>query len=433
VFVDCTWWSRSGCRAAGRPPIIFVHGICSHPTDWDQLRLSLAAYLNTNESSLYPNPQVYVGVATGPSAADVYFYDDSGNQLSGAPPSSARFFSIAFNPDAFGSAQQCPSSSCNPIAFDEVSVMQQPIKQKGDELAALIANIKQITGVPKVILIAHSMGGLDARSYLENLGTLKSHTQGNDSDVLAVTTIDTPHLGSPMSDIVALIQANGGIAAFISDLPFAACFASSSEDMNELEPGSQTVNDLNYQSSAASDIPSTVSFDSMVNYVLNPSPGSLYDLEGGSVCITSGVESDGAVCKSSQSMTNALASYPYTPAPHVSSPSTPFTGTCPSGLGGTDFPLLLHQLGCVGIQQSTELQLDVDVINNILKDSIVIEPQNVTIASGQNQQFSASLNDSTPVVYWTLLENPASTSINSYGTFQAGSTGTFRKRSEFPS
>jgi hypothetical protein len=306
--------------------------------------------------------------------------------------------------------------------MDPTSVMQLPIAEKGDELAAMIASVKQITATPKVILITHSMGGLDARSYLENLGTQSSHKPGGDSDVIEVTTIDTPHMGAPTSDFSSLVS-------FVTDDSFGQCVVQSSEDMTELNVGSQTLQDLNYQTTAAAALPSTVSFDSMVNYV--PSdllPSSVYDFVG-PLCSGFGQspDNDGAVCKSSQDMTNAVQSYPYTPAPHITPKPipTPFIGTCPAGPGPTFLPFLLHQLGCVGVQQSTVEQVEVDILNNLLTQPIDVEPNQVTLTPGGTEQFTASKNNSTPVVNWMILEDPSSSAIDEYGNFQASSLGTF--------
>ena len=241
------------------PPVIFTHGICEHPSAWASVSTPVINYLSNNQPSLYPNPNIFVAVATGPYPSDVRFYDSSGNRITTKPLDQrlldARFFSIAFVDP------KMPLSS--PQSFDVVSVMGTSIKDKGDELATVIAAIKQIVLVPKVILVAHSMGGLDARSYLENLGTVMSHKPGNDADVIELTTIDTPHTGSPLTEI----SSNAGIFSAITDLLLGACIGQYSEDISELEPSSPTIGDLNYQTSAAGDIPSTITFDSMVNYV----------------------------------------------------------------------------------------------------------------------------------------------------------------------
>jgi len=57
-----------------------------------------------------------------------------------------------------------------------------------------IQTILKATGAEKVNLLAHSMGGLDARYLVSKLGL---HTQ-----VATLTTISTPHCGSPLANIV---------------------------------------------------------------------------------------------------------------------------------------------------------------------------------------------------------------------------------------
>ena len=54
-----------------------------------------------------------------------------------------------------------------------------------------IQRVKEISGRDKVDIVAHSMGGLVARSYIE----------GNDyqNDIDQVVFLGTPHLGSPES------------------------------------------------------------------------------------------------------------------------------------------------------------------------------------------------------------------------------------------
>jgi pimeloyl-ACP methyl ester carboxylesterase len=352
---------------------------------------------------------MYIAVANT-STGDFSFYDGNGQVLSTPVPQDARFFSIAFIDPSH------PDSA--PLDFDPVSTMELPIWEKGDELALAITAIKQITGVPKVILIAHSMGGLDARSYLENLGSLGSHKPGVDTDVLDLTSIDTPHLGSPLAALSSIIPYS----------PWDQCILEGSEDIDELAPGSQTMTDLNYGSGQAQDIPSTVSFDALVDYVplynldYLVSPYSAEDpvyLAWGQ-----GVSNDGAVSRDSQNMSNAVTAYPFAHRPTITVTDTPFLSYCPIS-ENPYFPKLLHDLGCVGVQESTQLQLKVDIINNLLQNSIDVEPQNVVLNPGQTQQFSVSLNGAVPSVQYVLLEDPTSPVITSRGLFTASDTGVY--------
>ncbi|MCA9546588.1 MAG: alpha/beta fold hydrolase, partial [Myxococcales bacterium] len=63
---------------------------------------------------------------------------------------------------------------------------------RGAQLLARVARIREITGADKVNLIGHSQGGLDARYVAHMRPDL----------VASVTTISTPHRGSPVADLV---------------------------------------------------------------------------------------------------------------------------------------------------------------------------------------------------------------------------------------
>ncbi|UCF90768.1 MAG: hypothetical protein JSW39_21145 [Desulfobacterales bacterium] len=70
------------------------------------------------------------------------------------------------------------------------------VETRAGELSQNVLQILEQAGAPKVNIIAHSMGGLDARHMLFNF---------RDSDrihesVASLTTISTPHEGSPFAD-----------------------------------------------------------------------------------------------------------------------------------------------------------------------------------------------------------------------------------------
>jgi triacylglycerol lipase len=70
-----------------------------------------------------------------------------------------------------------------------------PIEVRAEYLAAWIDHALQVHGADKVNIVAHSMGGLDARYVIWGLGY---------GDVVAsVTTIGTPHWGSRVADVAA--------------------------------------------------------------------------------------------------------------------------------------------------------------------------------------------------------------------------------------
>jgi triacylglycerol lipase len=66
---------------------------------------------------------------------------------------------------------------------------------RGQQLAAAVAAIRQETGFAKVNLIGHSQGGLDSR-YVAH-----EHPDW----VASVTTVSTPHGGSPVADIALMV------------------------------------------------------------------------------------------------------------------------------------------------------------------------------------------------------------------------------------
>lgn len=72
------------------------------------------------------------------------------------------------------------------------------------QLAARVDEVLAATGAGKVNIIAHSMGGLDARSLVAS--------EGYGDRVASITTIGTPHRGTPVADLASgLTQAENGL------------------------------------------------------------------------------------------------------------------------------------------------------------------------------------------------------------------------------
>ncbi len=101
------------------------------------------------------------------------------------------------------------------------------VKTRGEELKRNIVDVLQKTNETKVNIIAHSMGGLDAR-----------HMMFNDRDegkihkrVASLTTISTPHWGSPFADwglehvpaLILMARRLGLDLDALADLTVAAC------------------------------------------------------------------------------------------------------------------------------------------------------------------------------------------------------------------
>lgn len=76
------------------------------------------------------------------------------------------------------------------------------VKVRGDQLIAEIEEIVAITGQPKVNIIGHSQGGLDARYVAAKRPDL----------VASVTTVGSPHYGAELADVVRGILKGGSLA-----------------------------------------------------------------------------------------------------------------------------------------------------------------------------------------------------------------------------
>lgn len=72
-----------------------------------------------------------------------------------------------------------------------------PTETRAPFLAAAIDDALKETGAKRVHLIAHSQGGIDARYVIQDLGY--------ESKVETLTTISTPHRGSPVLDVVSYL------------------------------------------------------------------------------------------------------------------------------------------------------------------------------------------------------------------------------------
>jgi triacylglycerol lipase len=85
------------------------------------------------------------------------------------------------------------------------------IEDNAEKLRGRIREIRAETGAAKVDIIAHSKGGLESRYLISSLGL--------GAEVASLTTINTPHRGSPIADIVRKdIPVLNGYSAQLIDL-----------------------------------------------------------------------------------------------------------------------------------------------------------------------------------------------------------------------
>jgi len=192
--------SASPAMAAGLP-VLFIHGFCSSADTWDDTlpQLSTSRYG-------YDAPRLYEN-SNGKAAARTLV------------TASSRTFRIDFS-DLNG-------------GFDLLAVANVPTDRKAGELKVVIDAIKQFTGAPGVILVAHSLGGLAARSYMQGTGHDRNGIPIDyGRDVAALVMIDTPNQGSRL--------------AFVSGFPQRdECILADTVNLRELQPTSGFLRELN--------------------------------------------------------------------------------------------------------------------------------------------------------------------------------------------
>ncbi len=143
-------------------PILFVHGWCADGTEWEPVRDYVISGLVNNYPSLYPStqqvPQVNYYAYYDVFADAVSFLNNDGSQVTAPIPPTNRFFTIKFYDPVFHD-------------LDTTNVTHISILNKAYELSQVIKAITNLTTIKDVIVVTHSMGGLVARAYVENLGS----------------------------------------------------------------------------------------------------------------------------------------------------------------------------------------------------------------------------------------------------------------------
>jgi len=306
------------------PPILFVHGFCSTADDWNTLEEQVIGYMSVTSSQdapLYTDKTPYTLYYDG-SAVRQY---PGGADLTSKPiPATARFFAIDFYaPGAFGSGADGP--------IDTSAVAQVPIVNKADELAHVIQAITVQSGTPAVIVVAHSMGGLVARAYMQGLAAT-AYAQ----DVTKLITLDTPHSGASL--------ASSQFWAEVVNHYYPNCQLASSVNQAELAPNSSLMGLLHNTASA---LPASATLTAIESYT---TPG-LIPLDSG--------PDDGVVMQSEQSFVNSIAGAapPSSTYYDLSNPFQSFPSNCSVSL---PWPML-HVLSCLGAQEQTWVLVESEI------------------------------------------------------------------------
>ena len=242
------------------------------------------------------------------TATEYLYYDGTGvrtwpsgtNVASAGLSSTARFFSI----DLYDFAPRADPSTFSSI--DPVSVSNISILNKADELANVVQAITSLTHVKDVIVISHSMGGLDARAYIE--GQAVHYAAGGvcsdqdnyftcshaaktmyTHDIKKLITLDTPHSGALTANIVTNI---GGLCLLPGPC---SCFETDTLNRRELQEGSYVVDLLTIH---AQNPPDALTIAAIQSYT-SPSIPVLQTDNG-----------DGVVTQLEQSIVNVAPSVP---------------------------------------------------------------------------------------------------------------------------
>jgi pimeloyl-ACP methyl ester carboxylesterase len=283
IFICSVPGVSVGQNPASRP-ILFLHGFCGDSDAWKTLRDPLFGELQSQFPVLYPTPTD--ATAENPSGNyDVYYDNVAGVTflLNGIPiPENeilpnARFFSIRFYDPYDGQ-------------FNAANVVQISILNQADQLAHVVAVITKVTQIEDVILVAHSMGGLVARAYLENLASpfscstynggangVPDYTHGclpggtaYQPNVARLIDLDTPNAGTNLAQ------------SFLDGL-YPGCIDIPSTARDEMTPSSQFLQTLNYYETdiaKAATIPAQVKVQSIESFYSDPSNFPLFILLG---------------------------------------------------------------------------------------------------------------------------------------------------------
>jgi hypothetical protein len=239
------WTKVSSAQVTGDIglPVIFVHGICDTPDSFLNAETAIQNKLQTAYPNQYPlTPALHTRYVAYYNGSSVQFqvplldiHNGEGNLPVTTVEPTTKFFMVALD-DPNGWLYQL---------FDSSTVAAIPIYMKGNELANIIWRIKEITQSPRVIIVAHSMGGLDTRSYIEGLASPTGDTQAAipyQNDIATLATLDTPHGGADLSFLSAA---------------FGGCAANPSTDKSEMFPANLVMSQLNYSTPAALPLPNS--------------------------------------------------------------------------------------------------------------------------------------------------------------------------------
>ncbi|MHB8527457.1 MAG: esterase/lipase family protein [Candidatus Acidiferrales bacterium] len=204
-----------------RPPVVMIHGLWDDWTAWDSF-----SPLVTGRSSV--DPRFYVGRVS---------YDNLvGPSIILSDPAYPLDKRLQVKANSLGFAFNAP----NVLAQTEGSIGN--FKQGKNPLSIPVAAVQ-------ADIVAHSMGGDIARTLVLQPNFLGGTTYGQGS-IHKLVTIDTPHLGSPLAQLLLSPQEDGGCLEselakngdFVFNTAFLANLGAVDGAMADLQPSSPALN-----------------------------------------------------------------------------------------------------------------------------------------------------------------------------------------------
>ena len=263
--------SEAQCTdATATRPILFVPGIWEDSTKWgtsgsgEPTRVGIRG---TVMSSLASTP----GYSSANAQAEYHLYFDgtnvrlaqaaSGNLVPGGIASGAnitcdaRNFAISF----YGWDASTPP-------FDPSTVAQVSILTKAYELSQVLKAIAALTYVQDVIVIAHSMGALDSRAYIETLGSTDAPCMSASPQPPPCPQPGSLAYTGEVGHLITVDGANAG--AYLANLGMWLGIGGTSLNLSELELNSAVVQALNFNGG----YPDQLGKDAQAHWPQPPSP-----------------------------------------------------------------------------------------------------------------------------------------------------------------
>ena len=169
-------------------PVLFLHGMSGDASSWVEMADLLSADAGLTEGPIM-NYCLNGGGTSGTSTLDEIL------PFTALADGHADFFRINFECNASGQCWTNLAANSDGIFSGQAAAAKQ-----GLAVADAVAEILDATGAPEIVLVAHSMGGLAAREYLQNPQYWPMGPDGEPHHRVAkLVTSGTPHNGSNFS------------------------------------------------------------------------------------------------------------------------------------------------------------------------------------------------------------------------------------------